>query len=267
MDTGTVGTSPKLISASLIEHDGGSSRGSGGDFVRYVDVGTTIIVLSNQDAEYMLFGARLKDAIAQIVLGHDLQPPPQVVENAQPSLEEYRGEYQFADSSTLRIDHVDTLLELRGTGQMAIGALLGFNESEAAFHAQVSERTTELLSSIVDGDYSALVNAPEGSVGPGLAEMFASMKSRSGDPTGFHIHGTVPPTGVSSADAMTLLTIAYPDGPKSFRFYWANGGDRRTRRRWTQRARPTSCRQRGPRRIPHLPRCYNSLHKVLCTPG
>lgn len=208
----------------LIEHDGGSSRGSGGDFARYVDEGVTIVVLSNRDAEYMLFGARLMEKITEIAFGGSVSPPPELAAGGPETPgEEYAGDYRFADGTDVRVAVAGSLLEFRGIGQRSVAGLLDFSEAEAAGHERMNERTAELLSGVVVGDYALLSTVSRGSMGTRLEEMFGRLSTSLGNPTGFAVMGTVPPTGVEAAEYMTLFTVSYPDRPRSFRFYWRGG--------------------------------------------
>jgi len=207
----------------LVEHDGGSSRGSGGDFARYLDEDLTLVVLSNRDAEYMLFGARLVEMITRIVFGEEIEPPPAVPADGAVVGKGFAGEYRFADGSSVAVQEVGSLLELRGTGQHSVAALLALSEEEAASHAAVNARTAEILSSVVAGEYSALEAASSERVGPGLRSLFENLADSLGGPTGFTVAGTAPPTGVEAAEHMTLFRVDYPSRSNSFRFYWGAG--------------------------------------------
>jgi CubicO group peptidase (beta-lactamase class C family) len=208
----------------LLEHDGGSSRGSGGDFARYTDEGVTLIVLSNRDAEFMLFGARLMGGITRIAFGDHLDLPP-VAPVAAPgtTLEEYGGPYRFADGSSIEVSASGSLLELRGIGQRAIEGLLGFTEIEASAHAEMNDRTAELLSALVEGNASPVTAASSATLGPRLKEMFEGIAESDGNPLSYQVAGTVPASGVRGAEHMTLLTLTYPSRQRGYRFYWGNG--------------------------------------------
>ena len=202
-----------------VEHDGGSSRGSGGDFVRYLDENVTIIVLSNRDSSAMLFGERLMEAITELTFGATVTPPPEVVASVIPA-GEYAGTYRFADGAAIEVSEVGSLLELRGTGQRSVEGLLALSPTEASAYQRANQRTASLLSAVVDGDLSTLAGAASESLREQLPEMFAAMSGALGKPTGFEVLGTVPPTGVGTADSMTLFTIDYPRQPSTSRFYW-----------------------------------------------
>lgn len=208
----------------LIEHDGGSSKGTAADFRRYLDEELVIIVLTNNDGEYMLFSARLRDNIRDLAFGASLPLAPAITTTANRPMDDFTGGFRFDGESTIDIEAADELIEITGVGQTAVTALLSMTEAEAKLHADVSRRTAALLDNMRDQDFEPLREASAGKMGAQLEAMFAGMIKASGEVTGYTVLGTIPPTGVDAADYMTLFRIEFAGNPQTFRFYWSKDG-------------------------------------------
>jgi len=208
----------------LIEHDGGSSKGSAADFRRYTEGDLVIIVLTNNDGEYMLFSARLRDNIRDLTFGATLPLAPKVPKTSDVPATDFVGAYQFDDNATLEVMGVGSLVEITGVGQSAVTALLSMSQKEAEEHTAVSQRTSRVLQGIRNQDLEPLREASAGRMGDRLESMFAKMAKSLGEVTGYSVLGTVPPAGVDAADFMTLFRIDFGETSQLFRFYWSDDG-------------------------------------------
>ncbi|MHC4991040.1 MAG: serine hydrolase domain-containing protein, partial [Planctomycetota bacterium] len=208
----------------LVEHDGGSSRGTAADFRRYLDEDLVIIVFTNNDGEYMLFSARLRDNIRDLVFGATRPLPPEVPEQRGVSTAEFLGTYELEDGGTLDIQAAGKLLEVSGVGQSSVTALLSLSKDEAEGYASVSRRASNLLQGLRDENLQPLHEASAGRMGERLEAMFAGLVRSSGEITGYSVLGTVPPTGVGAATHMTLFRVDFGGSPQFFRFYWSDAG-------------------------------------------
>jgi len=208
----------------LVEHDGGSSKGTAADFRRYLEEDLVIIVLTNHDGEYMLFSARLRDNIRDLVFGASLPLVPAIISKANAPIDGFTGGFRFDDESNIDIKTAGGLIEIAGVGQTTVTALLSMTEVEATRYAAMSNRTGTLLQGMQANDFEPLIDASAGKMGAQLEAMFAGMIKASGEITGYTVLGTIPPTGVDDANYMTLFRIEFAGKSQIFRFYWSKDG-------------------------------------------
>jgi CubicO group peptidase (beta-lactamase class C family) len=209
----------------LLEHDGGSSQGTAADFRRYIDKDIVIMIFCNNDGEYMLYSDRLRDSIRDLAFGVPLAAAPEASTSATDEirLEKYARSFSD-DASLINVSKTGDMLEISGVGQSAVATLLGFDSSEAAAHARVSQRSAKILQELLDQNYQSLRSASSGTMAERLESLFTKLSDSLGDVTDYSVLGTVPPTGVNSANFMTIFQVHFGDTTKRFRFYWSDDG-------------------------------------------
>lgn len=207
----------------LIQHDGGSSKGTAADFRRYVEEDVVIIILSNIDGEYMLFSARLRDNVRDLAFGRSPPMVPVVSATARLSTDEFVGSYRFDDGAMVEFSAAGNMLDVSGTGQSAVASLLSLSPQEADRYSAVSARAAELLDAVRQRRYDRIEDVASGRVLEFLPGIFKDLAIEFGGMTSFTVLGTVQPTGFDAADAMTVFRIDYGDVSRFFRFYWTDG--------------------------------------------
>lgn len=149
---GTMRDTPR---GKVISHGGGTTMGTGAQFVRYLDTGIVIAACINNSGEE--FNDVVTRNLTAAVFGGDLRLPPVVTRMPADSMGKFAGTYALATGGTLTARVSDGQLWLSAADAKGLAALFGAQPSER--YRKLEERTAAIIGDYVKGDYAQLQQA------------------------------------------------------------------------------------------------------------
>ena len=211
----------------LIEHDGGSSKGSAANFRWYQNKDTFVIVFCNNNGENMLFSNNLVDKIDQIVFGgaDKVKFAPRLTKVPKVSKDVYTT-YYFNPTDSLTIQLNNKRYSLRVYGNSAINSLLG-NENLKSMD-ELSAKAIEVLNFVIRDNDS--VNYKKYMNDSSKARFFNYIRQMSqgdrkfGQFKKFEIEATTEDWIIPNGFGMSFIKLIFENGEKRFRFHWTSKG-------------------------------------------
>ena len=149
---GTLAETPR---GRVIRHGGGTTMGTGAQFVRYLDAGIVIAACINNSGEE--FNDLVTRNVTAAVFGGDVKMPPAVTTLPADALKNFAGRYALASGGKLTAAVKDGQLWLAAEDARGIEALFSTPPSER--YRKLEERTVALIEAGLKGDYEPLQKA------------------------------------------------------------------------------------------------------------
>ena len=133
----------------LIQHNGGTSDGVSAEFLRYIDAGITIIVMSNQGYAGIPFMAGpIKNDLVALVFGDpwDLPRLPDMGHDVDAN--SFAASLDLADGS-ITLTPVGNIILAQGDGAAASGLLSA--STPTALSAELSDKSVQLIEAAMNG--------------------------------------------------------------------------------------------------------------------
>ena len=209
-------TSNQTVIAQSGDPDGYGSR-----LAWYPEHGVLLVSLCNIRHDLYPTHTVVEDALERLLLGAEIESPPAPRQVAATTT--LSGVFQLDDGSTFIVDTAQGELRLGAIGQRAIDVLAGGDSAARAARAQLTRRTSELLSAWKRGDTMPMSEAlgrggDAADFGRAMAEEML-MRTDHREVTDMEVVGTYPgggPYGVQS----TLVRLHSAGVSATYRIKW-----------------------------------------------
>lgn len=133
----------------LIQHNGGTSDGVSAEFLRYIDAGITIIVMSNQGYAGIPFMAGpIKNDLVALVFGDPWDLPRLPDMGHEVDANSFAANLDLADGS-ITLTPVGNIILAQGDGAAASGLLSA--STPTALSAELSDKSVQLIEAAMNG--------------------------------------------------------------------------------------------------------------------
>jgi len=210
----------------LIEHDGGSSKGSAANFRWYPDKNTFVIIFSNNNGEGMLFGNNLVDKIDQILFNgpDNAKFPPELAE-APDDFRDVFKTYYFSTTDSLTIQAKEKQYSLQVYGNSAINSLLGNEDFESM--NDLNSKAIEAMNFVIANDsinYKKNLNNSSKATFFGYIRQMIQSDNQFGQFKKFEIEATIKDWMIPDGYGMSFVKLIFDEGEKRFRLHWTAEG-------------------------------------------
>ncbi len=155
----------KTEHGTLIQHNGGSMLGNSADFRWFVNKDIAIIIFCNQSYDQETLSDIIKDKIASIVFGRNVEMPPEIKEINLDKLKKYEGIYKLPSGGFLKASFENRTLKIKAKDQDAINALMFPEVSNLDLYKDLNSLSVKIFESVLRGDFKpfgeVLVNKKE----------------------------------------------------------------------------------------------------------
>ena len=223
---------------TLIEHNGGSMLGNSAEFMWYSDADVLVVLFCNQRHGDVSACEAIKDKVANLTFGGEVDIPPASVAGGAPDLKAFRGDYLLNSGGRLKASVENGVLTLGAEGQDAINALVSPDVADVALYAGLNTKAVAIFEAALQGDHAPLTAemAEYGPLGESLvnkaertyeARRSINMAAHRAEEVGGEVAKVRPLGTIRSylfpGAAKTTVTLGTEHSEAFFRVVWFNG--------------------------------------------